>query len=319
MNDSVLVLGDINVDIIGRFDDFPTPGGCVYSDKPVLIAGGSGFNTFIGLRKLELKSTIATMIGEDIFGEFLEKNLKDAGIECVLPVSETYPTGVVFSVSAENERTFYSFRKDAADIHITIHDLEGIDLQSRMVYITGVSIVEGIETYDTFLEILRKARKNGAKIFFDPNMRKNDIDSIEKIERVIPNVDVFLPSADELTMFFSKSVKYKGFSDLEKNGVSQIWIKKGSRGCSLVSPEQRFEISGASVEVLDTTGAGDAFNAAVIWGYMNGLSLLETGIYANVFAGLSTEKIGAATSYPNKEKLMRSEHYKSVKMGVKVL
>ena len=54
MKKSVLVLGDINVDIIGRFDGFPVPGGSVYSEKPILNPGGSGLNTFVGLKKLTL-------------------------------------------------------------------------------------------------------------------------------------------------------------------------------------------------------------------------------------------------------------------------
>jgi len=56
-----------------------------------------------------------------------------------------------------------------------------------------------------------------------------------------------------------------------------------------------------------------------VWGYVNGLDVKETGIYANVYAGISTERLGAATSYPDKESMLKSKYYKSIKTGVKVL
>jgi ribokinase len=149
-------------------------------------------------------------------------------------------------------------------------------------------------------------------------MRKTDLISISRIEKVIPFVDVFLPAQDELTALFSKSEKFRFCSDLLSAGISDIWIKKGANGCSLFSKESCFDFPAPRVTAVDCTGAGDAFNAAVIWGYVNKLEEKEIGIYGNVYAGISTERIGAATSYPYREEMLESKHYKSIKTGVKV-
>ncbi len=319
MKKSVLVLGDINVDIIGRFDGFPVPGGSVYSEKPILNPGGSGLNTFVGLKKLDVDASFETMIGNDLFGDYIKVCLSELGIEFTPKVSSSYPTGVVFSLSAQNERTFFSFRKNAADIHMTCEDLSQVYESPDLLYLTGVSIVEGAETFHTFLEAVKKAKRSGTKIFFDPNMRKTDPVSIERIEQVIPYVDVFLPAQDELTVLFSKSRKFGFCLDLLDAGISEIWIKKGAEGCSFISGDFSIDFPASNVKVLDCTGAGDAFNAAVVWGHVNELDEKEIGTYANVYAGMSTERIGAATSYPDRESMLKSEYYKSIKMGVKVL
>jgi len=80
MTKSVLVLGDINVDIIGKFDVFPTPGSSTYSDRPTLRPGGSGLNTFVGLKKLEIDADFVTMIGKDLFGSFIKEELSELGM-----------------------------------------------------------------------------------------------------------------------------------------------------------------------------------------------------------------------------------------------
>ncbi len=89
--------------------------------------------------------------------------------------------------------------------------------------------------------------------------------------------------------------------------------------CSFISGDFSIDFPASKVKVLDCTGAGDAFNAAVVWGHVNELDEKEIGTYANVYAGMSTERIGAATSYPDRESMLKSEYYKSIKMGVKVL
>ena len=318
MTKSVLVLGDINVDIIGKFDVFPTPGSSTYSDRPTLRPGGSGLNTFVGLKKLEIDADFVTMIGKDLFGSFIKEELSELGIEFSPVVSDSYPTGVVFSLSVGNERTFFSFRKNAADIHMTAQDITDCSEYPDMLYLTGVSIVEGKETFETFVEVVKRAKSEGTKVFFDPNMRKTDRVSISRIELLIPYVDVFLPARDELAIILSKSEKFRFCSDLIAAGVSDIWIKKGAEGCSLISGEKGFDFPAPNAHVIDCTGAGDAFNAAVVWGYANELEKKEIGVYANVYAAISTERIGAATSYPDKESMLKSKYYKSIKTGVKV-
>ncbi len=318
MSRSVLVLGDVNVDIIGKFDGFPTPGSCAYSEKPTLRSGGSGLNTYVGLRKLGIDADFLTMIGEDIFGDFVKAELSMLGIEFSPQTSKSYSTGVVFSLSTDNERTFFSFRRGAADVHMTYEDLSGIPLDSDVLYLTGISVIEGEETFETFLRVVEETKSSGTKIFFDPNIRKTDLVSISRIEKIIPFVDVFLPAQDELTALFSKSDKFRFCSDLLSTGISDIWIKRGANGCSLFSKDSCFDFPAPRVTALDCTGAGDAFNAAVVWGYANELEKKEIGVYANVYAAISTERIGAATSYPDKESMLKSKYYKSIKTGVKV-
>jgi len=316
MNKNILlVLGDVNVDIIGTFDELPKPGGCSFSDNFTISLGGSGLNTFLGLCKLEVPAHFVSKIGQDIFGKFVQKELENILGTSHLQISNRYPTGVVFCASIKGERIFFAFRKDSADLHIYPEDLPELSYKPNIVFLTGVPIIEGAESYKTFVAEIHRLKRSGAMVFFDPNIRKIDSDTISRLEKFLKYVDVFLPSADELETILNFS-KFVSIETLFKLGIKAIWVKMGALGSKFLSLNKALTFPSAPVDPVDTTGAGDAYNSAILFCYIQGFSVLETGVMANLYAGISVEKIGGSISYPGIEFLKRQDYYKFIMKGV---
>lgn len=298
MKNDLVVLGDVNLDVVGKVDDLPVKGGCAYGSRANIIFGGSGLNTSVGASRLGLNVALVSKIGTDDFGEkvceFFDKEKIDT---TNVVITGDYPTGFVFSAVTKDERTFFSFRNDASDIHLKISDLPEQLPFPRHLYITGVSVIEGKETFFTFLEILKMAKGKNVKVFFDPNLRDFRNNSARRILQVLELTDVFLPNESEIeTICKNLSIHFDDFIDTF--GIEDIWVKKGSRGCELINSDFRKSFKGKTVKTIDSTGAGDAFDAALIWGYIKKLSFEEIGSFANLYAAKSTERLGSGESYP---------------------
>lgn len=301
MNHDLVVLGDSNIDIVGKVDKLPLSGECVYGDEVQLRVGGSGVNTVTGARRLGLNVCFISQIGKDDFGAKILNFLDKDGVDIShVSVTENYPTGTVFSaVTEDKERTFFSFREKAADIHINYEDIPGTLPDSNLIYLTGVSLIEGKETFETFHELLLLAKQKGSKVFFDPNLRDFRKNTKDRLLKILNLTDVFLPNMKELDMIFDNcSGSIKNIEMLQSLGISEIWIKKGKRGCELIKGKEKSDFPGVLVKTIDTTGAGDAFNAGILWGYKENMDFTKIGAFANHYAAKSTERLGAAESYP---------------------
>lgn len=301
MSLDLVVLGDSNMDIVGKVDRLPLAGECAYGDSVHLRVGGSGINTALGARRLGLSVCFVSQVGNDEFGTKILQLLMKEGIDSsFVNVSEDFPTGVVFSVvTNDEERTFFSYRRRAADIHIKYENLPESLPDSPLIYLTGVSVVESEETFETFYKFLIGSKKKGSKVFFDPNLRDFRLNTSERLLSILKITDVFLPNKAELDMIFNHcGDSINSVEKLQSLGISEIWIKNGQRGCELIKGKEKLDFPGILVNSVDTTGAGDAFNAGILRGYSNNMDFAKIGTFANQYAAKSTERLGAAESYP---------------------
>ncbi|MFO7882119.1 MAG: carbohydrate kinase family protein [Kosmotogaceae bacterium] len=321
MKSQILVFGATNVDIVGEVEVLPDYGQCTFGEKVELLPGGSGLNAFLGLSKLKVSSRFISKIGEDFFGNFIIDELKRRNIDfSSIIVSSVYPTGVVFCAITESERTFFAFRKDAADIHILQKDIKHIDLSAEFAFIGGVSIVEGKETYKTFLNVVKKLKQGGTKIFFDPNIRKFNNEISFRIVEMIRYTDVLLPEETELKMIMYNNSKINNIKDIFDIGPKEIWLKMGNKGSKYISPNRTIFFPSLKVRAVDTTGAGDAYNACIIRGYLKNEDYKSIGTKANIYAGLSTTRKGGSTRFPDLTTLIESKkEYFQILKEVKVL
>jgi sugar/nucleoside kinase (ribokinase family) len=321
MKSQVLVFGATNVDIVGEVEALPDYGQCAFGEKVELLPGGSGLNTFLGLSKLEVPSRFISKIGEDFFGNFIIDDLKKRNIDfSSIIVSSEYPTGVAFCAITESERTFFAFRKNAADIHILQKDIKHIDLSAAFAFIGGVSIVEGKETYKTTLNLVKELKQAGTKIFFDPNIRKFNKEISSRIVEMIKYTDVLLPGEPELKMIMQRNSVINNIKDIFDIGPKEIWWKMGNKGSKYVSPNKTIFFPSLKVKAVDTTGAGDAYNAYIIRGYLKNEDYKTIGIKANIYAALSTTRKGGSTRFPDLTTLIESKkEYLQIFKEVKVL
>ncbi|MCR4429236.1 MAG: sugar kinase [Caldiserica bacterium] len=301
----ILVIGDINIDISGRFDSWPEKGGCVFSSKPQINLGGTGANVGVALSRLELKVSLASAVGNDAFGREALENLKREKINTALvQVQPQYNTGLVFTAIDEfGERTFFVFRRDCADIHMTLEPEALLKEQADEIFVTGVSIAEGIESYHSILGFLEKSGKQ--KIFFDPNIRspngKITEETRERYLHVLRFSKVFLPNEQEILEIMRENSLKTAIKKALEMGVEEIWVKRGKEDFLWASQKGGFvafptmKVS----QVSDTTGAGDLFDAAIIFGLTNNWTAQETAIFAAKATAFSVQRPGSISSFPS--------------------
>jgi len=298
----ILVIGDINVDIIGKIDELPSPGNCAFGPSPEISIGGAGTNVTLVLHKLGLRVAFLTAVGEDMFGEFLIESLKkqDIGVSLVRK-TENHGTGVAIAlVDKKGERTFIAFRLNCADTHIKLDDHLQKILQSmhfKAFFVSGPMVGESLESYETTLKIAKFCNERSIPVFFDPNVRTPtgsvDKETKERYSEMLKYVDIFLPNKQELLAIFDNGdIPVITKKIIEDYNIREIWLKMGSLGSMLISKEQLVKIPAKKVRAVDTTGAGDVFDAGVIYGTLKGWNAERTGRYASELAAICVGKPG---------------------------
>lgn len=301
--DKILCFGDCNVDIIIPINEMPVEGGCTISSKHVINMGGSGLNTAVAMNRLKLKPIMISQVGKDIFGTLLCEFLREQNITTDYISESEYPTGLVIGLVAPNgEKRWVSVRGNAADIHIKDYDTKLLQ-QSKVLYISGVNLVEKDVSRNTAIMIARHVKEKGGMVFLDPNIRvptwEIDDDVKEAFERIYPYIDVLLPNEKELELLGDNQNVHESALSVLSKGVTSIWVKLGGKGCAYYTKNSSITFPANKVKVVDTSGAGDAFNAAVIYGRVTGFSAEETGIFANLFASHIVTKYGTTQALPD--------------------
>lgn len=305
----VLCFGDCNIDLVVPVDEIPVKGGCTFSAEMSVNAGGSMINTAAALASLQLPVGIVTKIGNDIFGNMAADYFKGMGIGTEhLIIQSSYPTGIAIAlVEGDGEKRWVAIRKKAADIHMTVSEIDKIALPQRL-FITGVELVEGIESRESAIVFAKKVKSNGGMVFLDPNIRISAWelnDDIRKVfESIFPYIDVLLPNEVEIVMLGSNKDPETAARSVIKKGVGAIWVKLGDKGSLYVDSEKTLSFDPVKVKAVDTCGAGDAFNAAVIYASVKGWKTEQTGRFANRYAGYTVGKKGSTSSLPSLQEVM---------------
>ncbi|MFX1565814.1 MAG: carbohydrate kinase family protein [Promethearchaeota archaeon] len=277
--------------------------------------GGAPANVAVGLARLNVATGFIGKIGSDTFGNFLIAQFEKNGVNTdgITQTSEA-PTALAFvSRSARGDRDFLFYRNPCADILLKKADIPKNWLQNiRYLHVGGVSLTRQ-PSRDATLYAVKIAHKNGASITFDPNLRlnlwqKGIRECQTTIRELLTYTDIFLPSEEELTLLMGSKDLDKAVLRAHESGPSTVCVKRGPHG-SYVShrtpcgENQEFFQSPYPVQVVDTTGAGDGYDAGLLAGLVNQLPLQEAVLWGTAVASLVITKMGAMTALPTKAEL----------------
>jgi len=301
----VIVIGDNNVDLVTNIGGFPYRGGCSYGVSPFFSPGGSALNTAVGLKKLGLKVGFITCFGNCTNGKFIRDFLLETKIDISCTKSVEYSNGMVICIISDDdgERTFFALRKNCADTHLVPGDIkEEYIKKASFLFITGVPFFEENTTNKAIEEAVNIAKRNRIKIFFDPNLRlENKNITQEKkneIKSFLKSCDVFMPSEDEMELLFD-NVKEKEINKFFDNNRIEIWLKQGKKGSIYYSNGKKIKFKPHQVNVVDTTGAGDSYNSAVMYGYIKLKDINEIGKIASIASSITVSRKGSSISFPD--------------------
>ena len=294
-NKPIICLGILVADIVGRpLRSVPDPGRLVLVDEMSLHTGGCAINTATALARLGLPVDVIGKIGTDSFGDFVLNALAERGISSigVTRDSQVGTSATMVMVSQDGERRFVHYL--GANAHLTLADVDLSMVEAgSILHIAGSLVMPGIDGEPT-AELLRHARAAGVTTFLD-TVWDDTGRWMDTLAPCLPYVDYFVPSLPEGQALTGKDAPTEVARALLACGVKTVGLKMGVDGCLVLSAGgQMLRIPAFQVDVVDATGAGDAFAAGFIAGVWQEWDLEKTARFANAVGALSVTGLGAS-------------------------
>ena len=294
-----LVIGDINIDFAIHSDRYPEEGGEALAKEADFRLGGSGCATAVCLQHAGIPTALGSSVGTDVFAEFAMRNIKMSGVDASLVQQEKEAQTGFFMilVTANGQRTMFGNR-GANALPLPLDDVKEKLGQVDHLHISGY-ILLGEAQNNVARTAVEYAHEHGITVSLDPGVHTAE-ELSERVLGMLPLVDWFLPSKDELAALFSKSPgagsgeasppntsgQHKACFELPK-GIEKAITVLLSRGCGAVALKLGAEgslysdgkttvhvpaLSDPDRKVWNTTGAGDSFNAGFLKGVLSGAS-----------------------------------------------
>ncbi|MBO4932468.1 MAG: carbohydrate kinase family protein [Clostridia bacterium] len=296
----VYVYGDVNIDlVVPGVESLPEPGSEV--DVPVMetfVGGGAALFT-LGLAKLGLTPVFQGSIGRDMYGEYIRTLFRELGVDdSLLLDSDANKTGISISFTTEKDRCFLTYRGTNEGLSLKYMDLNQLP-GAKHVHVTGY---EGATNHAEYLDILTKIHAMGdVTVSFDVGWDMTGV-WYEGIFDLLPMIDVLFMNETECQHYTRCEDIETGARKLaEKAGMAVI--KLGKTGAMAIKDGEKYFAPAYKVQAVDTTGAGDSFNAGFIYGFLQGLPMEECLKCGNGCGALSVTKLGGNTGFPFRAEL----------------
>ena len=305
---TVVCLGEILVDFVAR--EAGVSVGEAASFQRVM--GGAPANVAVGVSRLGRSSAFLGCVGDDPFGRFLTAELRAEGVDVAgLQTTAAARTSLAFvSLDAAGERSFVFFRQPGADMLLAAAQLDRARLSRARIFHFGSFSLSAEPAASATREALRLARAGGALISYDPNLRLYlwlDAEAARRaILPLIDQADILKLSAEELPILTADG----DARSLWRNSLRALIVTDGGRGARLITPSGDWRAPGFRVRTVDTTGAGDAFVAALLARLAEQPNALaaapeETLRYACAAGALATTARGATTAMPTQKAIQQ--------------
>lgn len=290
--------------------------------------GGAPMNTIVGAARLGAVTGAITVVGNDPFGQFLLKELKGNGVDIShVKIKENIRTTLAFVVNEPEtgERTFIFYR--APWVKGTSVDMilpEDIDYEyissAKILHVSGFALSRN-PSRKAILSAIIYAKRSGVKISFDPTLRLDVWSSENTIKKVYGKVlklsEIAMFSREEAEFIFRTKKPEEAADRALKYGVEIVGIKLGKMGSLIKTKDGRSIYTPAfRVKAIDTTGAGDGWNAGLLVGLLKCWDLEKCAMVANAVGALVVTKHGAITALPYKDEL--NKFLKSQGLSIKI-
>jgi sugar/nucleoside kinase (ribokinase family) len=299
---SIVVLGDINVDIIGRVNAWPEPGEDCLAQKLEIRCGGVGANCAFGLARWGVAARLLGCVGQDMFSEYMLKILRAGNVDTrSVQRTAVAMTGMFYiNVTPDGERTFFGGRGANALLRWP-HRCTAWTTGAAAAHIAGHSFLDRGPA-QAAKHLIKAIHARGGWVSLDVGMEPSK--SIpQKILQMARCVDILLVSLDEAAALSGTRDPLKAFAAMREAGAREVVLKVGRRGCMISENEPAVLVPSFAVRAKDSTGAGDAFVAAFLQARLRGWSTVEGAIAANAAGALATTVVGAGQNLPGRREV----------------
>ena len=300
MSISILVI--FVADLVFFGEKIPVEGETILGKNFVIGPGGKGSNQAVAAAKAGAKTFFISKIGDDQFGSMATEIYENSGVDYSnVIISKDHSTGAAGILVNEGTGANAINVFPGAAGAITIEDIDKAEeaIKNSSIFLTQLEAPKDVVTY-----ALKKAHSLNVKTILNP------APAAEIDESLFSMIDYFTPNETEASFYVDHNVEThedaeKAAMQLLEKGIKNVVITLGEKGAFFANSDEKFSlpIANLSYPVVDTTGAGDAFNAGFAAALTEGQNIKDALKFASATAGLSTTKIGTANSMPSREEI----------------
>lgn len=230
--------------------------------------GGAPANVAIHARKAGSNSKFIGKISNDSMGNFLKSTLVHNDV--YLDLGQTSkPTALALVSHVDGDRNFQFYRNDTADLHLSIEDIDKIDLKENdILHLCSLGLVPDESTYDAHIYAIDKCRVNNGIVSFDVNLRErlwNDLDfAKERVLSTIALADIIKVNEEELEWLSGTTDIESGLLQIQSNNQVIICTVGASGSVALLPDQTLLRQDALKANQIDTTGAGDSYIAMIL-------------------------------------------------------
>lgn len=307
----VICIGAALVDMVAQVERYPENDDEVFVSDLNLLSGGAAANTAYACAKLGLKTAFIGKLGrDDGFGLKIKNDFNEVKVNTeLLKYSNEYRTGSAYvALNKEGDRRIYA-HSGAANY------LSKEDIKENELSFTSIIFLSSLKNIEPFIEAAMIGRNKKIPVILNPGMLIIEQGFIN-IKILLEKIDIVIMSQREFRVLFNLKKKKlnpnlirEKADNLFSLGINVLVITKGKKGALILTPGNAEIIPPIKTnKVVDTTGAGDAFSAGFMYGFIQNQSFKFEDLKRNVrignfIAGKCIEKLGARNGIPEEEEI----------------
>lgn len=297
---SVVVFGSINMDLVVQTTRLPQPGETLIGYNFFTVAGGKGANQAVAASRLGSQTYMIGRVGGDAFADQLIEELIGNRVNCQGVLRDSSTNSGMATIAVDNQGENQIIIIPGANGCVNSEDVSRL----QPLFSEATSLLLQLEIPLQAVEAaIYAAQKAGVRIILDPApapdvfpqelyslvdiITPNEIEASQLVGFTVTNIETAKKAADTLLSF----------------GVKTAIIKLGSKGVFWASKSESFFVPAFEVKAVDTVAAGDAFNGGMAAALDEGRSLKEAVLWGAATGALSTTKVGAQSSLPDRQAL----------------
>ena len=244
-------------------------------------AGGAPANVAAALGRLGVHVGFIGKVGDDPFGHFLKETLANNGVDTSQMLFEKNArTALAFvSLRPDGERSFSFYRHPSADMFLEPKEIDEDYISRARIFHFGSITLISEPSRSATLKAIEYASRHGLVISYDPNLRLNLWESPEQARReakkALHLAHIVKVNERELKFLTDTENLLEGTKRLQQAGPLMVVVTLGKEGCFFCNKAGNLKVDGFCIDAIDTTGAGDAFVAALLFGLLNCLQEAE--------------------------------------------
>lgn len=295
----IVSIGDLVADVVVSIPNLPVKAGQHQVATDLRLEPGGSANVLITGARLGFKMAAIGALGVDVWGQHVAAILAAEGVDLRGVTRDGTTTVVIVLAGPPGQHVFLGKYGHGRKIEVSPEAARLVE-QAGAVYSAGYALNED-RLVEATLVLLRQAHRAGVPVYFDPGPQMAAA-PVEVWRAVLPLVDVLLATEVELKAL----IEGGSVAQVLAAGPRTVVVKRGRTGCAIyTNSSPPLESPGYPVNVVDTSAAGDGFNAAFMVARQQGWALPDCARLANAVGAASVEKLGGGRSVPTPEEVQR--------------